>query len=146
MDYGVQTAANQYDATISECRSKYSLGRFSVRLDNIRLPYIPLERQPNVEHLKSTFQSQGCLRTEPRNFISATIESQAWRVASNRLHGTGPAKGAPAELLLGIREAIDCTHGKCRIEAAKTILRGSDRWWIAELSVAGMSTVWEHLL
>lgn len=140
MDNGVQSAANRYDATISECRSKYSLGRFSVRLDNIRLPYIPLERQPNVEHLKDTFQNQGCLRTEPRNFISATIESQAWHVASNYRHGTAPAKGAPAELLLGIHETIDCTHGKCRIEAAKTILRGLDRWWTVELSVRGTST------
>ena len=136
MDYGVQITVTRYNVTILEYRSRYLLGRFSVRLNNIRLPYIPLERQPNIEHLKETFKKQGCLRTNPRNFISTTINSQAWRVASTRINGISPAKEAPTKLLLGIYKTIDYTHGKCRIEAVKAILQGLDRWWIIKLYMA----------
>lgn len=124
-----QVSANAYDCLLSILRQRAFLGTYRIRLDNIDLPPIPENRLHNISRLKRIFLAQKCLRYDPRNYIQATLSQ---RVFEQRNTSTDASDGL-RELLLAADDNVHCLHGSCRISAAKSVLRGRDRWWTVEL-------------
>lgn len=129
-----QLSAAPYDISIHSQREAAALGTYRIKLEHIKLPVIPDDRQRNVSRLKRIFQRQKILRLEPFNSITATIDATVFNRRAGRVdeHVTN-LLGKPPELLLSLDEEVQCIHGKCRIKAADSILKGRDRWWTVSL-------------
>ena len=129
-----QALAASYDISINSLKKDAALGTYRIRLEHIKLPIITKDREKNVDRLKRIFKGQECLRLDPQNYISATIDAEVFhrRVARADRQSSDPAL-TPPELLLALSEEVRCIHGKCRIKAADSILKGRHRWWTVSL-------------
>jgi len=129
-----QASATSYDIKINSLQKDAALGTYRIRLENVELPVIPQDRQKNVDRLKRIFKTQECLRLDPQNYVSATIDAEVFhrRVQRAERQDSDPSL-SPPELLLALGEEVRCIHGKCRIKAADSILKGRHRWWTVSL-------------
>jgi len=123
-----QASATPYDTSINSLRKDAALGTYRIRLENVKLPVIPQDRQKNVHRLKRIFKAQ-CLRLDPQNYISATIDAEVFhRRVAQADRQSSDLSLSPPELLLALGEEVCCIHGKCRIKAADSVLKGRHRW------------------
>ncbi|KAI9770970.1 MAG: hypothetical protein M1840_002674 [Geoglossum simile] len=93
----------------------------------------------NVEILKHTFKTEGCLRLEPKHHIPAIIDQQTLDLAIN----SSPAvsldtlldnpKKEPPELNIPPGYSLECIHGRHRVQAGNETLAPRDKWWTVDL-------------
>ena len=124
-----QASATAYDRLLCSLQDRATLGIYRIRLDNIELPTIPQNRLRNITRLKKVFLVQRCFRHNPQNYITATIQQDVFEHRSSIVQSSDRVN----ELLLRAEDSVYCLHGSCRIQAAKSVLRGQDRWWMVAL-------------
>ncbi|KAK5246706.1 hypothetical protein LTS13_006409 [Exophiala xenobiotica] len=131
-----QISATAYERRLRSFQERAACGVYRIRLDNIELPQIPHNRLQNVTRLKKIFLIQKCLRYHRKNYIAATISPDVLHHRSS----TVQASDGLNELLLRAEDGVRCLHGSCRIEAAKSVLKGQDRWWTVVLYLEDLDT------
>jgi hypothetical protein len=107
-----------------------------IRLDNLSFKCKP--DNENVQNLRNKFKDAGCLRRDQANCIPAIIPAailqhaiQASQTSSAALKS--PPDGGPPELIFPSDYSVQCLHGCDRIDAAKGLLSGPNRWWTVEI-------------
>jgi hypothetical protein len=147
--YPNQLFAESQESQRQKSRFDNLLGTARIRLDNLSFDYKPDDE--NVQLLRKKFKDPGCLRLDPNNHIPAIIPKailqhaiQASRTSSTALKS--PPNGYPAELIFPSDYAVRCLHGCDRIEAAKGLLFGSDRWWTVDIYSEGSVSVSPNLI
>jgi hypothetical protein len=124
-----QVSVNAYDRLLRSLQVRSTLGTYRVRLDNIEIPDIPHNRKANVTRLRKVFLTRRCFRHTPQNFVTASIQQDVFEQRSSIVQSSDGVE----ELLLRAEDSVYCLHGACRIQAAKLVLRGRDRWWTVVL-------------
>ncbi|KAJ5733294.1 hypothetical protein N7533_013741 [Penicillium manginii] len=116
-------------------RTSRRLGRAKVRLNNLDLLTTTTRtiREEHIQALVEKFQSEGCTRLNPDNYIKVLVsEDFPYSLNDNVLHD---------DEVLGLPDNIQLTvlHGKHRILAAKRFFFLLDSWWIADFYTEGLS-------
>ena len=104
--------------------------------------------QENVEYLKEVFRREHCRREPVRNHVLVLIDQSCLDTALG-LSGISAAALLTTgdeypELRLPAGVRLECLHGKHRIQAGREFLSPRDKWWIAELYLAGESVRSSH--
>ena len=89
-----------------------------------------------VARLENIFEKEGCLRLQDENHISAVVDEDelVWALAVTGLErGNLPRHPSGGDIPeLGLMH-VRCLHGLHRVNAAKRVLDGVDRWWTVRL-------------
>lgn len=124
----------------AERRLKFR-GAARVGLEAIHLTEKPDEER--VERLKGIFREEGCRPEHIGNHVLLLIDQPALDVAlriselssTALLHNT---RNEYPELRLPAGSQLACLHGKHRIQAGRECLSARDKWWVADLYLAGV--------
>jgi hypothetical protein len=127
----------------TEKKEKYK-GTARIRLEWLQFPSIKgwEPDKAKVNRLKHNFRKD-CRRLDVRNHIPAVISQQDLDIAlklSGIVEGDllGDAPNIYPELAFPAGYQLECLQGRHRIQAAKEALIVTDRWWVADLYLAGL--------
>jgi hypothetical protein len=98
------------------------------------IPGVRTIRQSHVKALVNTFESEGCLRHNPDNFVKVLIKDEILQQVLQRQNlSQNDLLGSEEPCFLEFPEDIKLTviQGKHRLLAAEQ--QPLDRWWIAHL-------------
>ncbi|KAI9772442.1 MAG: hypothetical protein M1840_000645 [Geoglossum simile] len=133
---------------LAKDRGKYFRGTARIRLERLHFGnQCPRELNKKiVEKLKDKFETEGCLRLEPKHHIPAIIDQQildaAIKISPNvSLHTLLDTLGdLPPELKIPPNCSLECLHGRHRIQAGREILQPKDKWWTVDLYLKDTSS------
>ncbi len=94
-----------------------------------------------VERLRKIFTTEGCLRLDDENHISAVVDSGVLATALS-VAGLGMEslrRGDDGFIPHLIISSVKCLHGLHRIAAAKAHLDDNDQWWAVRLYSDGIT-------
>jgi Protein of unknown function (DUF3723) len=143
-----QRRAAKHETLTEKCRAATFIGSARIRLDNLGFRLKPQQHRiepndSNVKRLKGNFYL-GCYRLNPLNRIKARISKAQLEqaiAASPDVSSVEDLKtrsdGQLPELVFPLTERVDCLYGEDRIEAAKAVFWGEDRWWSIDLYLKG---------
>jgi Protein of unknown function (DUF3723) len=123
----------------AERRLKYR-GTARIALEAIHLPEDPDSR--HVERLKGIFRKEGCRPEHIGNHVLLLIDQPCLDTALS-ISGLSPTAllqnthNEYPELRLSSGGQIPCLHGKHRIQAGRECLSAREKWWVADLYLAG---------
>lgn len=112
----------------------------------------------HVEHIKRIFRKEGCRRLQVRRHIPAVVDQHRLDVALEDAQrkgrwktGTLPSNVATIDTQDGYPElefpgGIECLHGRHRIQAGREWLPPTEKWWIVDLYLSGISYELKKLL
>lgn len=112
----------------------------------------------HVEYVKRIFKNEGCRRLEVKHHIPAVVEQHQLDVALKdaRQKNRWNTDTLPNNYtIINTRDrypelnfpgGIECLHGRHRIEAGKEWLSATEKWWIVDLYLSGISYEFETLL
>lgn len=132
------------DAKFETERCRQYRGTARISLDLLDFPSDAcreLDRK-NVERLKEAYQREGCRRQFINNHILVVID-QARLDAALDLSGVSAAellntsRDDYPELQFCAGMRLACLHGKHRVQAGREFLSPRDKWWVADLYLAG---------
>jgi hypothetical protein len=132
------------DQEVTTAKQRYYLG--TVRIAISSLTFSKGTRptsQKIVKHLQHSFESDGCRRLEPANYLPAVIDegilirSLSESSISPESIRQPPENGTPHLLSLPQGYKIDCLHGRHRVLAAEPSLMGQNSWWTVTLYRSG---------
>ena len=138
-----QTRAREEEVRLeAEKRLKFK-GTARIRLEQLHFPWNDAKEinEKNVDQLKKIFQKHGCRKVEMRHRVPALIDLDAAIAAagiSPRTLVSPPSADAYPELVFPNDHPLDCLHGRHRIQAGKEFLSARDKWWTADLYLAGI--------
>ena len=123
----------------AERRLKYR-GAARIALDAVHLTEEPDVRQ--VEHLKKIFRKEGCRPEHIVNHVLLLIDQPCLDAAlrTSGLSSTALLQNAHdeyPELRISSGRQLACIHGKHRIQAGREFLSIREKWWVADLYLAG---------
>ena len=125
------------DLQIFREKSRTFCGTFRVPLDKLQpedLPKNPRQRDSkNVARLLNVFRREECQRRGPENHVLALVSRSALPQVRNA--GGVSAEEEPPLFIPEI--PLQILYGAHRLEAACRFLKGSDRWWVADLHSDG---------
>jgi Protein of unknown function (DUF3723) len=131
-----QLFAESQESDRQKSRVENFQGTARIRLDNLSFGREP--DRNSVQILQKKFKKSGCLRLDPDNHIEAVIPEsilqhaiQASRTSAAALKS--PPDGYPPELIFPSDYAVQGLDGCARIEVAKKMLSGSNRWWTVDI-------------
>jgi len=135
--------AHQESRLENERASRY-LGTARIALKWLHIDVTEVS-QKQIQVLKTRF-AKDCCRLDPRNHIPAIINRQhfdsALRISSLKDDLLRRNKnGEFPDLTFWPDFKLDCLHGRHRLEAARSALVSSDRWWTVDLYRAGMTEI-----
>ncbi|KAA8645057.1 uncharacterized protein ATNIH1004_009268 [Aspergillus tanneri] len=126
------------DQEISAEKVNSYRGAAKIRLQhfafNRNIPDVRTIRESHIKALVNTFESEGCLRLNPDNFVKVLISDEILQQSLSRqsLSETDLFEpGEPHMLDLPENVKLPVLHGKHRLLAAERFLW--DKWWIAHL-------------
>ena len=104
---------------------------FSICLKNSHRQVSPRK----VERLLSIFETEGCLRFNPSNYIHAVIDETELNNALHRTSISLRTLDPSGDTLIPLLRArvIHCLDGLHRIRAAESYLEDDELWWIVKL-------------
>jgi hypothetical protein len=105
------------------------------------IPGVRTIRQNHIDALVNSFESEGCFRLNPDNFVKVLINDEILQRCLRRQNLRENDLLQPGEPhFLDLPDGIKLTviHGKHRLLAAETFL--FDKWWIAQLYSDGKKT------
>jgi hypothetical protein len=137
-----------------------ALVRFEYLKWNEYLKLNRLERPDpeRVEHVKRIFQKEGCSQLQVGHHIPAVVDQHRLNVALEDARAKGrwktgalPSDSATIDTKDGYPElefpgGIECLHGLHRIQAGKECLPPTEKWWIVDLYLSGISCELKTLL
>jgi hypothetical protein len=118
-------------------------------------------KQPDpehVEHIKRIFRKEGCRLLQVRHHIPAVVDQHQLDVALEdaRRNGRWKTSTLPSNvativtqdgyLELMFPSGIECLHGRHRIQAGIEWLLPTEKWWIVDLYLSGISYELKTLL
>jgi hypothetical protein len=135
-----QNRAKVEDAKIeTERRRKYQ-GSAKVTLESINI--LPSPHRKRVDQLKRIFEREGCKPEYVVNHVLLLIDKETLERAleeSRITQRTLLARGGTLypELRLPRGRKLTCLHGNHRLQAGKEYLSPRNKWWVADLYLAG---------
>jgi hypothetical protein len=129
------------EVKIKNDRNVYFRGTARIKFQNLRFIHIHDRKRDDAKlknDLKKKYETQGCLRLEPRNHIPAIIDQATLdeaiklsKVNQNVLLDN--PKTLPPELKFPSDFRIECLQGRLRVETGMEFLSGNDWWWTVDL-------------
>lgn len=128
----------------TERRLKY-IGTAKVNIYHIQFdPPLPRDLDPkNLDRLREVFRKNRCRRLDVDNHVPATVSRQdladALRnanVPQQSLLTSEPHQSPQLGFTIGQLRAL---HGRHRVQAGAEVLPPTDRWWMVDLYLDGMS-------
>jgi hypothetical protein len=127
-------------------RNTFFRGTARVRFQNLQFIHVHDRKRDDLKlrkDLQKKYETQGCLRLEPKNHIPAIIDQRALDAAIEMLKGVDQnsllnnPKPLPPELTFPADISIECLQGHLRVEAGKDFLARKDWWWTVDLYLKG---------
>lgn len=160
-----QAQAHVEDLRLDTERRLICKGSALVRFEFLRwneyLKRDPTKEIPDprhVEYIKRIFQKEGCRPQQVRHHIPAIVDQHAIDIALEDAQrkdrwnkNTLPSNYATIDTRDGYPEldfpgGIECLRGRHRIEAGKEYLDPTEKWWIVDLYLSGISYELKTLL
>ena len=125
-----------------ERRSKYK-GTARINLDVLYFPWEQLckKDKKRIKRLEQCFEKEGCHRLPLLNHVAAIINPSDLDAAMRRSGVTmlTNTDTAYSELVFPDGFQLQCVKGMHRILAGRKFLAPSDKWWVVDLYLSGMS-------
>ena len=127
----------------AERRVKFK-GTARVKLESLYFPKISTHELDvkHVKTLKEQFRTNGCRRLEVQNHIPAVIDQQQLDTAlvESRVSAAELLSSPEYKDLEFPAGALECLHGRHRVQAGREFLPLRDQWWTVNIYLAGIFT------
>ncbi len=129
-------------------RNTFFRGTARVKFHHLRFVHVHDRKRDDLKlrkDMKTKYETQGCLRLEPKNHIPAIIDQRTLDAATQMSEGVDEKslldnpKSIPPELKFPADISIECLQGRLRVEAGKDFLARKEWWWTVDLYLRGWS-------